>query len=127
MTRSDLDRCAVETGPVAAAAGLVAWGLLGPAWALCLVLSALWGAANLWLLTRALQAVTASEASPLRRLLWVALKMAWLLGGVAVLAVSPFFSAFAFILGLHAVFAVVAWAAVRAARAEALTAGGSGA
>lgn len=112
MTRHEINHCAVRTLPVAAALAAVMMPAAGGARALCFGLSAAWGAANLavlaWLLEATLQ----------RRSRWTValafhLKLASLFGGAALIALAPFFSPLAFVLGFHVALVMAAAALLR--------------
>jgi hypothetical protein len=115
MDRSDLDRAALTALAVGLCGGLLAWRPLGPEWAFGLVLSTLWGAANVWLLGQVIFACTGERVSALSRGLVLLAKAACLFGGGAVLVLSPFFSPLPFLLGIHVIFGVLALMTARRA------------
>ncbi|MBN1475930.1 hypothetical protein JXA47_04180 [Candidatus Sumerlaeota bacterium] len=112
MERRDIEHCAVWTAPVAAVLASLLWPLMGGAWALCLLASAVWAAANLWALGLLLEAIVMRR--PLvQGFLALQVKLGILLGGGAALMLSPLFTPVAFLVGFHVVFAVIAAQAIR--------------
>jgi hypothetical protein len=106
MERRDIYHCAAWTAPVAAVLAALLWPLTGGPWALCLLASAVWGAANLWALGLLLEAIVMRR--PLMQgFLALQVKLGTLFGGGAALVLAPFFTPGAFLVGFHVVFAVI--------------------
>lgn len=106
MDRLDINRCAFRTIPAALALTALLVPAAGWAWALCFGASALWGAANLFCLGLVLDAVVLHRRV-VPGLIAVQIKLAVLFGGLAAIALSPFFTPSAFLAGFHTVFAVI--------------------
>lgn len=105
MDRQDIYNSAALTFPTALLLGLISLPLMGWEWSLCMVLSAFWGATNLWALGLVLDAIVL-QRSVMRGLLAVQIKLVTLFGGLFLLVGLPVFNIWAFLVGFHVIFAV---------------------
>ena len=126
MNRQDIWRSVSLTAGVALILAAVAWPLFGRDWALCFVLSALWGAGNLWLLARIFHSMMGPDQNLGVALYWTLVKPPFLIVGGAMIILAPFFSASAFLIGFHVILTVIVARTIRSLRDESTSFGTEG-